>query len=81
MPETVHEAVSSSSEAHMASRFGGVGRPTHDESRSRRRQFVGLVAAGVDFRAAAKQARVSPERALEILNEPEMRQVIAQVAA
>ncbi|HEY8723347.1 MAG TPA: hypothetical protein VIL92_05750 [Gaiellaceae bacterium] len=57
------------------------GRPRGPESDRRRQRFVALVLAGVDFDAAAEQARIKPERALSILSQPEMRQIIAQAKA
>lgn len=53
------------------------GRPRATESAARRREFVRLVATGAGFAAAAREARIQPLRALAILDEPEMRQLIA----
>lgn len=56
-------------EANMAtSVFGGVGRPSDEESARRRREFLRLVfAEEVEGDEAARQARIKPERALAIL--------------
>lgn len=72
------EAASLSQEAHVPDRiFAGNGRPSRDESERRRQHFVALVAGGAPFDEAAEQARIKPERALAILSQPEMRQLIA----
>jgi hypothetical protein len=43
------------------------GRPRDAESKARAREFLRLLSEGVDAPAAAKRARVKPERALAIL--------------
>ena len=47
--------------------FGGTGRPTKSESERRRREFVRLLANGKSFADAALEAKVKPDRALQIL--------------
>lgn len=54
-----------------------VGRPRASESERRRQRFVALVAEGVAFDVAAELARIKPQRALALLSQPEMRQLIA----
>jgi hypothetical protein len=61
--------------------FGGTGRPKAAESERRRVEFVRLVAAGTPLVEAARIARIKPERALALLDTPEMRRLIALVAA
>ena len=56
------------------------GRPRAAESDQRRRDFICLVAAGVDFAEAAKQARIKPLRALAILSHPDVRPLLAKAA-
>lgn len=50
-----------------ASVFGGKGRPSPEESERRRLEFLRLIDAGVPFDDAARQARISPWRALGIV--------------
>lgn len=57
------------------------GRPRKVELERRRREFVGLVAAGSKLLDAAITTGIRPDRALALLDEPEMRQLLAQVAA
>lgn len=64
----------------MASIFGGTGRPSKDESERRRVEFFRLVAAGVDFDVAARDAQIKPERALKLLSHPDVRPLIARAA-
>jgi hypothetical protein len=61
--------------------LGGVGRPSFAESERRRREFVRLVTAGTSFADAAAQAKIKPERALKLLDTPELRQIIFAVEA
>lgn len=56
------------------------GRPRAAESEQRRRDFIRLVAAGVDFDQAAKQSKIKPLRALAILSHPDVRPLLAQAA-
>lgn len=58
----------------------GPGRPRGAESDARRREFVRLIASGAEFHQAAREARVQPFRALAILSEPEIRQIIGRAA-
>lgn len=60
--------------------MGQPGRPRGVESERRRREFIRLVAAGTPFDRAAVSARVQPVRALAILSEPEVRQIIGGAA-
>jgi hypothetical protein len=62
------------------SAFGGTGRPSPEESDRRRREFLRLVAAGVDFDEAAKLSRIKPLRALAILSHPDVRPLLARAA-
>jgi DNA-binding MarR family transcriptional regulator len=64
-----------------ASVWGGTGRPSPAESDRRRKEFVRLIVSGADFAAAAREARIQPMRALAVLSEREMRQLIALDAA
>lgn len=57
------------------------GRPRKAESERRRREFVALVAGGAKLHEAAEQSRIKPARALALLDEPEMRQLLALQAA
>jgi hypothetical protein len=56
------------------------GRPRAADSKQRRKEFVRLIASGEDFDKAALDARIGPVRALAILSEPEIRQIIARAA-
>ncbi len=47
--------------------FGGTGRPNKAESERRRLEFVRLLALGTPFPEAAEAAKITPERALQIL--------------
>lgn len=49
------------------SSIGGTGRPNTSESERRRLEFVRLLAGGRSFRDAATEARITPERALDLL--------------
>lgn len=64
----------------MASIFGGIGRPSKDESERRRVEFLRLVAAGIDFDVAARDAQIKPERALKLLSHPDVRPLLAKAA-
>jgi len=52
----------------MPSVFGGHGRPSPEESERRRLEFLRLIDAGLDFDEAARRAKISPWRALSIVN-------------
>lgn len=54
-----------------------IGRPDAGETKRRTQEFIRLVLAGEAFDVAAKQARVKDKRALHILSQPEMRQLLA----
>lgn len=54
------------------------GRPHRVESEARRREFVRLVVAGEPLPVAAEKARVKPERALALVDTPEIIQILAQ---
>jgi len=56
------------------------GRPRAAESERRRREFLRLVAAGADFDAAAREARIKPARALKLLSHPDVRQLLTKAA-
>jgi hypothetical protein len=79
-PEPPIEAASSCSEvvAVSESKFGGVGRPTSDESERRRMEFVRLIASGASLGEAQRGARVSLQRAIDLLDPPEMRKLAAR---
>jgi hypothetical protein len=69
-PEPPTEAALSSPEAVVAeSKFGGVGRPSKEESLARRAEFLRLVSEGAGCDEAIKAARIKPERAAAILLE------------
>jgi hypothetical protein len=80
-PESATSGGLAVSGGDMPSAFGGTGRPSTDESDRRRVEFVRLVVAGAPLDEAACEARINLKRALKILSEPEMRQIVAQVAA
>lgn len=79
-PKPPIEAASSCSEVTVVaeSKFGGIGRPSADESERRRREFVRLIASGASLGEAQRGARVSLQRALDLLDPPEMRQLAAR---
>lgn len=52
--------------------FGGVGRPTEDESQARSREFLRRVAEGDGLAEAAERSRVKPARALKLLDDPDV---------
>ncbi len=54
-----------------------MGRPSNPEQRRRRIEFVRLIAGGAAFDQAARDAQLSPVRALAILSQPEVRQLIS----
>lgn len=53
------------------------GRPRAPESERRRREFVRLVAAGSSLADAVRISGIQPKRAIALLDQPEMRQLIA----
>lgn len=53
----------------LASRFGGVGRPSNAEQATRRQQFVRLILTGHEWDQAVLEARIQPLRAVVILRE------------
>lgn len=53
------------------------GRPDAVETQRRTKEFIRLVVDGEDFAVAAERACVKAERALSILSQPEVRQLIA----
>lgn len=57
------------------------GRPTCEESEHRRMQFIRLVSAGASLVDATAASRIKPERALKLLDTPELRQIILAVEA
>lgn len=61
------------------SKFGGVGRPSTEDSLARRDEFLRLVFDGVPCDDAARLARVKPERALAILT-PILSPLLARAA-
>jgi hypothetical protein len=80
-PEPPIEAASSCSEADVSvveSKFGGIGRPSAGESERRRMEFVRLIASGASLGEAQRGARVSLQRALDLLDPPEMRKLAAR---
>lgn len=64
----------------MASKFGGIGRPSHADLEHQRLEFLRLVAAGAPFDEAARQSGIKPLRALEILSHPDVRPLLAEAA-
>jgi len=56
------------------------GRPRAAESERRRCEFLRLVSAGSDFDAAARAARIKPERALKLLSHPDVRPLLTKAA-
>jgi hypothetical protein len=47
--------------------FGGRGRPAIEESERRRREFIRLLGMGTPFKDARRAAKISGDRALELL--------------
>lgn len=77
-PEPPIEAAFVSQEVAVAtSMFGGTGRPSREESERRRREFIRLVAQGSSLADAVKTSGIQPKRAIALLDEPEMRQLLA----
>lgn len=62
------------------SKFGGIGRPTNEEADRRRHEFARLIASGATLSEAQRGARISLQRALDLLDPPEMRQLAARSA-
>lgn len=60
----------------MSKGFGGVGRPSKVQLEQQRREFLRLVAEGVDFDEAATRSQIKPIRALAILSHPEVRPLL-----
>lgn len=54
------------------------GRPRGFESRRRTREFLRLLAEGESPLAAAREASVSPSRALRLLDDPGVRAVLVE---
>jgi len=81
-PEPLIEAASLRPEvvAVSESKFGGVGRPTNQEADRRRHEFARLIASGATLGEAQRGARISLQRALDLLDPPEMRQLAARAA-
>lgn len=67
-PEPPDDEAASLFQEASVSKFGGIGRPSSEDSRARRDEFLRLVFEGVPCEEAAKLARVKPERALAILS-------------
>lgn len=53
------------------------GRPRAPESDRRRREFIRLVAEGSTLTDAVRLSGIQPKRAIALLDQPEMRQLIA----
>jgi hypothetical protein len=70
-----------SAELDRPSPFGGVGRPTLEESERRRVEFVRLIASGVPLVEAVTTSRIQPLRALSVLDAPEMRELLLHAVA
>jgi len=81
-PEPPIEVASSCSEVIAVSqkRFDGIGRPTNAEAARRRHEFARLIASGASLSEAQRGARISLQRALDLLDPPEMRQLAARSA-
>lgn len=53
-------------------------RPSRFESEARRREFAGLIVQGVRLDIAAREARIDPWRALQLVDSPEMIQLLRE---
>lgn len=80
-PETGLSAGRVVSGGAMSTPFGGIGRPSTEEQELRRLEFLRLVV--VERRPwsdAARESKINPYRALDILESDEMRVVLAAAA-
>lgn len=57
--------------------FQGSGRPRREDSDERVRAFVRQVSSGGSLADAARSSRLSPARALRLLDDPVLLQVVA----
>lgn len=61
--------------------YNGIGRPTNEEADRRRMEFARLIASGASLPEAQRGARISLQRALDLLDPPEMRKLAARAVA